>query len=158
MGLVTLTHAVKSSGWLDTINAEADELNNALAFATWSNAGLTWVNGFSDQDSGRFSYATFTINGHQMVMISGQIKFTTALAAWTSVEVVKFPSSLQIDNAMMISGSLGITRNANSLVQYGLTGSALTVMPFQGDQSDAITTPPDNANWLPGVGILAMIK
>lgn len=158
MGLVTLTHATKQTNWLDAINAEADALNNALAFATWSNAGLTWVNGFSDQDNGRFSYASFTINGHQMVMISGQIRFTTALAAWTSVEVVRFPSSLKIDNAMMISGSLGITRSANSIVQYGLTGSALTLMPFQGDQSDTITTPVASNDWLPGVGILAMIK
>lgn len=158
MGLVTLTHAAKQTNWLDAINAEADELNNALAFATWSNAGLTWVNGFSDQDSGRFSYATFTINGHQMVMISGQIKYTVAPKAWTATQVVTFPSSLKIDNAMLISGALGITRNANSLVQYGLTGNALTVMPFQGDQSDGMPDVPKDANWLPGVGILAMLK
>jgi hypothetical protein len=80
------------------------------------------------------------------------------LKAWSSVEVVKFPASLQVNNAMMISGSLGITRDANTLVQYGLTGSALTVMPFAGDQSDAMTSVNTSANWLPGVGILAMIK
>lgn len=158
MALVTLNHAVKSSGWLDTINAEADAINNALSFATWSNAGLTWVNGFSDQDNGRFGYTTFTINGHQLVMIAGQIKYTTALTPWTSVEVVKFPSSLQINNAMLISGTLGIPRSASTFLQYGLTGNSLTVMPFQSKYSDAMGVPNANGNWLPGVGILAMAK
>ncbi|WP_056957019.1 BppU family phage baseplate upper protein [Lacticaseibacillus pantheris] len=146
-----------NNGVLGTWHRVATDADVAT-LTPWSNAGLTWVNGFSDQDNGRFAYSTLTINGHQLVMIAGQIKYTTALAAWTSVEVVKFPSSLQIDNAMMISGSLGITRNANSLVQYGLTGSALTVMPFKGDQSDGMPDVPKDANWLPGVGILAMIK
>lgn len=141
----------------EAIQGNFDTLNGAIGqfvnMGPQTNSGLTWVNGFSDQDDGFFKYQTLTINGQKFLMLSGQIRFTQTYKAWSSTQMVKFPDGVGINNAHILSGRLGITRNNSNHVQYSVNSDGLYIMPFVSD----LAYSPDTDCWLPTIDIIATI-
>ena len=144
------------TGGPEAIQGNFDTLNGLLGqpvtLGPQTNSGLTWVNGFKDQDNGYFKYQTMTIGTQKFLMISGQIAYSQSIKAWSSTQMVKFPDGIGIGNAHMISGSLGVARDGTNFVSYSVEADGLYVMPFYGDISYNA-----NAAWLPGISIIATI-
>ena len=126
MGLVTLNHAVKSSGWLDTINAEADTLNNALSLTPWTNAGLTYING-ATKNSAELKYRTAEFGDMHMVQFSGWINFPAFPSSGT-LEVVAVPTSLFSLNTCNILGSVGLSGSNIVSLYMEFTAGHLTLV------------------------------
>lgn len=144
------------TGGPEAIQGNFDTLNGAMGqvvtLTAQTNTGLTWVNGFKDQDNGRFKYQVLTINGQKFLLISGQIAFTQTIKAWNTVQMVKFPSGVGIDNAHMLAGSVGMARNGKDMLQFSVSADGLSAMAFDHDLAL-----PASGSWIPDIAIIATI-
>lgn len=144
------------TGGPEAIQGNFDTLNGLLGqpvtLGPQTNSGLTWVNGFKDQDNGYFKYQTMTIGTQKFLMLSGQIAYTQTAKAWASTQMVKFPAGVGIGNAHMIAGGLGVARDGTNFVSYSVGSDGLYIMPFGSDLQYK-----ENSSWLPSISIIATI-
>lgn len=143
--------------WLEQLIGNDKALDAAdVKLGPQTNEGIVWVNGFGDQDNGRFKYQTIKIGAQQFLLVSGQIKYTQTVKAWTRIQVLKWPTGVGIGNAHMLSGGFSWARNGNTIIEYDIQADGLYLTPF-GSSNSVDLTYAANSSWLPSVNIIATI-